>query len=236
MDFGKTDGGLMGGYGSGRVAGGGHPVVDDALILDIDRLKRRGELEPDTSCSGSWVWYERPSGRRLATVGYELETADTHGSLRLRYTVSSRRRAGILRHDYVIDLVTTRPHFGGLRWWFRCPLSGCQVRKLYRHPRSSCFASREPLGLTYEVCREEPLDRTARRARKQAARLGVFGPLSDPLLLTKPKGMHWSTFSRLAEEAEAARRQYEAGFVALALHHFPTLARGRGAGGDQRDV
>ncbi|MBW2275006.1 MAG: hypothetical protein JRG96_17205 [Deltaproteobacteria bacterium] len=188
----------MGGFGSGRIEAGGRRVVDDALIFDIDRLKRRGELEPYTSCFGSWVWYERPSGRRLATVGYELDTEATYGTLRLRYTVSSRRRAGSLHRDYVIDLVTTRPHFGGLRWWFRCPVSGRRVRKVYAHPGSSYFASREALGLTYQVCREEPLDGAARRARKRAARLGVFGPLSEPLWLTKPKGMHWTTFSSLA--------------------------------------
>ena len=39
--------------------------------------------------------------------------------------------------------------------------------------------------------------------------------------------MNWTTFARLAAEAEQARRQYEAGRVALALHQLPTLTRGR---------
>ncbi|MBW2274564.1 MAG: hypothetical protein JRG96_14930 [Deltaproteobacteria bacterium] len=78
----------------------------------------------------------------------------------------SRPRAGSLGRDYIIDLVTTCPHFGGPRWWFRCPLSGCRVRKLYAHPSTGHFASRQTLGLTYQVCREEPLDHAARRARE----------------------------------------------------------------------
>jgi hypothetical protein len=36
-----------------------------------------------------------------------------------------------LEIDDKIYLATTRPHLGGLRWWFVCPRSNRRVRKLY---------------------------------------------------------------------------------------------------------
>jgi hypothetical protein len=54
--------------------------------------------------------------------------------------------------DYRIRLVTTRPHFGGLRWWFICPLSGRRAAKLHRPPGYKYFAHREAYGLTYQSC------------------------------------------------------------------------------------
>jgi hypothetical protein len=64
MNFGNISGDTpMGGFGSGRKSGGSGPVVDDALVLDIDQLKRRGELE--ASSSGRWAWVSRPSGKAV---------------------------------------------------------------------------------------------------------------------------------------------------------------------------
>lgn len=75
-----------------------------------------------------------------------------------------------------IGLTTTAPNYGGLRWWFRCPLRqgpdglGLRVGKLYLPPHSRWFGSRAAHDLTYRSSQEsrqgQGLDRWL------AARLG----------------------------------------------------------------
>jgi hypothetical protein len=47
----------------------------------------------------------------------------------------------------MLRLVTTRPNYGGRRWWFLCPLAGRRAMKLHLPPRSRLFESREAYGL-----------------------------------------------------------------------------------------
>ena len=50
-------------------------------------------------------------------------------------------------------LVSTRPHFGGRRWWFECP--ACKVRRAYIYLVPCLYSlCRECLGLTYESRQE----------------------------------------------------------------------------------
>jgi len=78
--------------------------------------------------------------------GAELQTEATAGWIRLEYTITNHRSGEPFPVDYRVELATTRPHFGGLRWWFVCPFSGRRVRKLYLHRVSEYFASRQALG------------------------------------------------------------------------------------------
>src|SRR5262245_43370010 len=64
---------------------------------------------------GSWGWTYEGEDRPHATIGYEANLTNVeHGWLRLHY----RRNEKAV--DYSVQLVTTRPNFGGLRWWFIC--------------------------------------------------------------------------------------------------------------------
>ncbi|HYQ83126.1 MAG TPA: hypothetical protein VEP28_03795, partial [Rubrobacter sp.] len=77
--------------------------------------------------------------------------------LGLSYTVKDRQG---LEHrvEEVLRLQTTRPNFGGLRWWFSCPRMldgeecGRRVGKHYRPPGGRYFACRHCLELTYVSC------------------------------------------------------------------------------------
>jgi len=53
-----------------------------------------------------------------------------------------------------IKLTTTKPYYGGQRWWFVCPILGSRASKLYLPPGQQTFASRKAYGLTYQSCRE----------------------------------------------------------------------------------
>jgi hypothetical protein len=73
---------------------------------------------------------------RSSEIGYEVNTLGQLPWLRLSYTLM--RTNEVLA--YRLRLVTTRPRFGGVRWWFVCPLSargvpcGRRVGKLYLPP------------------------------------------------------------------------------------------------------
>jgi hypothetical protein len=59
-----------------------------------------------------------------------------------------------------VELTTVRPHFGGVRWLFRCPglngtACGRRAGKLYAYgPAGEGFACRRCHGLTYRSCQQ----------------------------------------------------------------------------------
>src|SRR5262249_15874509 len=114
----------MGGPGSGesfhhwwrapKKAGG-----EDCRDLDANRWTREGLLKAGVWHYGRWCWF-RDAARteETASIGYEVNTSGDPAYVRLTYTLTRTQE----QIDYRIGLTTTRPRFGGLRWWFVCPL------------------------------------------------------------------------------------------------------------------
>ena len=121
----------MGALGSGR--GLGRPVVENALTLDFDCPRRL--LRP----SGSLQCSRR--GAEVAAIGWRLDLEEA--LLTLRYAAGPDRE-DVKQH---IQLTTTKPHFGGVRFWMLCPYSARRCAKLYLRPGINRFASREALRL-----------------------------------------------------------------------------------------
>ncbi len=48
-----------------------------------------------------------------------------------------------------INIITSNTGNGGLRYWFKCPMSGDRCAVLYRHPVTGEWASRKALNLKY---------------------------------------------------------------------------------------
>jgi hypothetical protein len=108
---------------------------------------------------------------------------------------------------YDVGLQWTRPHFGGIRWWFVCPREQDRCGKLFLPNGGRRFLSRKGYRLDYQSQREGKLDRASRRARKLLSRLG-----GDEFPV-KPKWMRWSTFDRLSQEWQEAEHLSDALFV-----------------------
>ena len=75
----------------------------------------------------------------------------------MHYTITPHLRPESKRQiDYKVSLVTTQPHFGGLRWWFACPNAQCgrRVSKLYRPPGEDYFLCRHCHNLVYRSSQE----------------------------------------------------------------------------------
>jgi hypothetical protein len=161
----------MGGPRSGRWRWHDKGItVEECLVLPIADLLRQQLVVPGARTSGSWTWTPTGEAEPFATIGFEADAiAPAHAWTRLRYTANGNPV------DYRVRLTTTRPSFGGLRWWFLCPLARIdgdpprRVAKLYLPPGQIYFGSREAHRLTYTSCQESH-DRLFRRI---AAELGA---------------------------------------------------------------
>jgi hypothetical protein len=125
-----------------------------------------------------------------------------NGWVRLKYEMTDYWTDEPFEIDDKIFLATSRPPFGGLRWWFVCPRSNRRVRKLYLPLGGRHFWSRRAYELAYASQRETKYDRALRRARKLRLRLG--GDPADDEYPDKPPRMRWATYNRLMDRLVAA--------------------------------
>ena len=161
----------MGGPRSGRWRWHDKQVtVEECLVLSIADLLRQHLVVPGARTSGSLSWKRTGEAEPFATIGFEADViGPTQACMRLRYTANSNPV------DYRVRLTSTRPNFGGLRWWFVCPLARAdggpprRVAKLYLPPGQVYFGSREGHGLTYTSSQESH----ERLLRRIAAELGT---------------------------------------------------------------
>ncbi len=126
-------------------------AVEDCLALDVGMLGVGGVL--------IWTNFR---GVPVASMGCELDVRDPETpSVILRYTTRTGETVA-----YTVILLTTRPHFGGLRRWFACPRCARRVGKLYLPPGRRFFACRACHGLTYRSCQESHTVDSLPRVRK----------------------------------------------------------------------
>jgi hypothetical protein len=205
----------MGGFGSGRY--GGQPTVESGLTLDINRLLRQRNIVPGGYRAGSLIWSKVATGEKLATIGYEASLLDPDDAwVRLRYSANGDPQ------DYRVRLATSSCHFGGRRWWWRCPSSGRRVAKLYLPPGAKKFAARAVYRLAHRSQRGTALDRSHDRQAKLYRKLGADYRVFEQPPPPRPKGMHRKTYARLTGQLYA---EMEAHDWLFALGMAPILAR-----------
>ena len=141
------------------------------------------------------------SGEEVGSIGYEANLlAPEQAWLRLHY------RANDEPQDYRVTLETTRPNYGGRRWWFRCPATDHRVARLHLPPGGTKFAGRRAYGLAYRSQRERAYERTLTRTQDIRLKLGGSSSLAEPFP-DKPKGMWWRTYLRLRGDAQEAEHR-----------------------------
>ncbi len=148
----------MGGYGSGRW--GLHTrkqTVEESLVLDMNRFAKLNSLADNCYQSGTLQWSNSCTGEVTSTISFEVNTiGPTNSWVRLFYT-RTRTKEDI---DYRVQLTTTKQNFGGVRWWFVCPLvvnnRACNKRvgKLCLPSGARYFGCRHCYDLTYTSCLE----------------------------------------------------------------------------------
>lgn len=153
----------MGGSGSGNHYHGWRQskktTVEDCLSIDANHWQREGILKAKICQTGSCRWTYR-SGNRF-TVNYQVVTLDLACPfVRLWYSWTRTSTRQSESAEYSVPLSATRPRFGGLRWWFICPLivkgrtCGRRVGKLHLPPGARYFGCRQCHSLTYTSCQE----------------------------------------------------------------------------------
>jgi len=138
---------LVGGYGSGRRPEKYNGTVEECRSLDISEMLRRKWIVPGRYTSGIIEWKVRD--RVVASITHEDRMDLKPAHLRLYYTRNETNRI-----DYKVGITTTRPNYGGLRYWFICPSCSKRTRKLYFLGGQGYFLCRTCQGLTYRSCRE----------------------------------------------------------------------------------
>lgn len=105
--------------------------------------------------------------RALAVLGVAADPKDANA---LVAEVNAR-----LGEAQVVRLTTTRPFYGGLRWWCQCSECERRARVIYRPPGAGLFACRTCARVTYRSTQQhrafgwERLERPWRRWHRQAA-------------------------------------------------------------------
>lgn len=136
----------MGGNGSG-FRGPKKEIVEDCLILSISDLIRERFVVPGSRRRGSLEWTYERAKEPFAWINYEADLLNLKcASLHLQYFCDGKPV------DQCIWLTRTQPHYGGSRWWFRCPSLQLRVGKLYQPSSENYFASRKAHRLTYRSC------------------------------------------------------------------------------------
>ena len=100
---------------------------------------------------------------------------------------------------------------GGQRRWFQCLKCGRRCRILYGGGRFRCRRCRR---VRYASQSETKADRATRAMFKIVKRLDPKEECND--LPFKPKGMHWSTYNRLADRYE----HYDTQWALAAMRRF----------------
>lgn len=145
----------MGGNGSGNFEDRWNTktIVEECCMLDVNKLARDGNLR--AGASGVLSWPDQDNGEHLASARFSTSLGkEDERIILLSYRLDDPENIVI-----PIRLQTTKPYYGGLRWWFTCPLvidnvpCNQRVTKLHLPPDSRYFGCRSCHDLTYQSCR-----------------------------------------------------------------------------------
>ena len=128
-------------------------TVEDSTKLSIAKLKEFGLLEGYRSTTLTWTW--SLSGHK-SSIGIFVNVLDEPYYAKLNYTITDRNSGEKTDYDYKIGLTTTPCHYGGVRYWFICPLvrngvpCGRRVGTLFLSSGGKYFGCRHCYDLSYE--------------------------------------------------------------------------------------
>jgi len=149
----------MGGLGSGNFRPRKR-TVESCFMVDIIPLVRMQVVQAGVRREGTLCWPTSASGAHRTGLEYVVDTREGQW-MRLHYRYQAQDGAPAEEVEYWLQFVTTPQHYGGMRWWFRCPLvvdgEACarRVRKLYLPPGEKYFGCKRCHQLTYESRRDQ---------------------------------------------------------------------------------
>jgi hypothetical protein len=137
-------------------------TVEESRSVSIAFLGKNGFFCGLRSGTVTWT---NSCGEQTASIGIWVSTLHGKNYARFQYTSTDRQTGEKISYDYKVQLVATPCHYGGVRWWFVCPLNkngiycGRRVAKLYLVPGSKYFGCRHCHELSYDSRNESRLVR-----------------------------------------------------------------------------
>ena len=193
--------------------------LESGLKLDLNRLARRGFIQPGAYKGSGISWTNNYTGESIASG---FITADMSGPDEGWFLI----QIGSL--DQRIHLVSRPRHFGGRQWYFICPHMNRRASVLWMPPGARDFACRQRWGRQVAY-NSQFLDRDNRAHRGKArinSRLCSIGGL-DPdnwEFPPKPKWMRWRTYNRAQEQFDRYESILDEGTIALAARLLGALS------------
>jgi hypothetical protein len=189
-------------------------TTEDTLRMSLKRIVQIWQMRPGkTVRNTSLYWYRgRDESNHIASITVKEFSLGQEGFGALEISFSKNKGPTVRQ---VIKIVSTRPRYGGMRWWFVCPRTGKRCLYLYLPANENAirFLSRKSYGLKYESQKETALQRSRRRIDRLEVRYKVPDCLLGEGWFPKPKGMHVLTYERQLATLEAAIRQEENQFM-----------------------
>jgi hypothetical protein len=124
-------------------------TVEESLVVAMKDLRKY--LGRSTSGTITWTW----AGGDKSAIGFFLSWNHDAPTVTLHYRWRNAEDVQI-----PVQLEATPTQFGGMRWWFTCPLvvrnAACYRRagKLYLPPGAKYFGCRKCYDLTYRSSQE----------------------------------------------------------------------------------
>lgn len=103
-------------------------IAEQSNALSIFWLKKHGYLEKDYSRNSGVITWTHGLSENKSSIGFSLVrdnwgTPEEKAYLELKYIHTNRWSGEKSDMDFKIPLTTTPCNYGGVRYWFRCPLS-----------------------------------------------------------------------------------------------------------------
>ena len=129
-------------------------TVEESCDLTVFQLKERGMLNGGHTATVI-MWVMKNTGKE-SRIGLEVNmTGEPYA--RLTYSISDRE-GNSTPYDLEVSLVTTSCNFGGVRYWFACPMCSSRVGGLYLAPGERYFMCRGCNNLTYRSRNRCPIE------------------------------------------------------------------------------
>jgi hypothetical protein len=174
-----------------------HPHIEDAYALRITDLLAAHEAGArSVSLRKPPLPWLAGSAEQEAT--FKLNLNGTTGNVELTHATGE---LGLASDS--IALEATQPSFGGVRWWFRCGVTGRRASKLFLFPDQRRFCHRAGLGVspTYLSQRVSGVDKVWMRLWSLRQSIPGQGTILEPL--KRPPRMHLATYVKLLQRDAA---------------------------------
>ncbi len=128
-------------------------VVEQCLPMIVESFNRSGTWKCASETTGTTTWTS--SQGLLGKLDYRIHNEGDWLALRILRQDAPLCGGLSLLEESLIPVTTTRPHLGGKRHWFQCPIvrdgkiCGRRVGRLYLPPGASVFGCRDCHNLTY---------------------------------------------------------------------------------------